>query len=62
MYGLLILAIGDALLMWRKLKGRLTAKFGGPPKGLTMYAVMRAFQIRRIRMPRPQVKRGQYPS
>lgn len=61
-YGLLILALGDALLMWRRLKGRLTAKFGGPPKGLTMYAVMRAFQIRRMRMPRPQVKRGQYPS
>lgn len=61
-YGLLILSIGDALLMWRKLKGRLTAKFGQPPKGLAMYAAMRAFQIRRTRMPRPQVKRGQWPS
>jgi hypothetical protein len=27
-----------------------------------MYAVMRAFQMRRWRMPRPQVSRGQHPS
>ncbi len=61
-YGLLILSIGDALLMWQRLKRRFAGKFGHPPKGLAMYAVMRAFQIRRTRMPRPQVKRGQWPT
>ena len=61
-YGLLILSLGDALLMWQRLKRRLDGKFGQPPKGLAMYAVMRAFRIRRTRMPRPQVKRGQWPS
>jgi hypothetical protein len=63
-YGLLLVAIGDAFLMWRRLKKRLAAKFGtgGVPKGAAMYAVMRAFQMRRSRMPRPLVKRGEYPA
>jgi hypothetical protein len=57
-------AVGDAFLMWRRLKKRLAAKFGadGVPKGGAMYAVMRAFQMRRSRMPRPLVKRGEYPA
>lgn len=61
-YGLLLLAIGDSALMWRRLRHRLVAKFGAAEvKGLTMYAVMRAFQVRRTRLPRPQVKRGEHP-
>lgn len=63
-YGLLLVAVGDAFLMWRRLKKSLAAKFGadGVPKGAVMYAVMRAFQMRRSRMPRPLVKRGEYPA
>ncbi|HEY7719330.1 MAG TPA: DUF3043 domain-containing protein [Pedococcus sp.] len=63
-YGVLLVAVVDAVLMWRKLKRRMREKFGdgGVPKGAAMYAVMRAFQMRRSRMPRPQVKRGQFPS
>ncbi len=61
-YGLLAVAVIDAVFMWRRLKRRLTEKFGQPPSGLTMYAVMRAFQMRRTRLPRPQVRRGQWPS
>lgn len=63
-YGLIAVAIVDAILMWRRIKSRLIAKFGPGhvPQGATMYAVMRAFQLRPTRMPKPQVKRGAYPS
>ena len=63
-YGVLLVAVVDAVLMWRKVKKRLVAKFGADhlPRGAAMYAVMRAFQMRRSRMPKPQVARGQYPS
>jgi hypothetical protein len=63
-YALLLVAIVDGFLMWRRLKKRLLAKFGAAQtvRGLAMYAAMRSFQLRRSRMPRPQVNRGQYPS
>ena len=63
-YGLVIVAIIDALLMWRRVKARLVTKFGAGkvPTGGAMYAVMRSFQIRPTRMPKPQVKRGDFPS
>ena len=60
-YGLIFLTMGDAFLMWRKIKGQLQAKFGTVPSGSMMYAVMRAYQIRRSRLPRPMIKRGEYP-
>ena len=63
-YLLIAVAVTDAFLLWRKLKKRLVAKFGANAqvRGLAMYAVMRTFQIRRSRMPRPQVKRGEFPA
>ncbi len=63
-YGLIIVAAVDAFLMWRRIKARLVAKFGADrlPGGAAMYSVMRAFQLRPTRMPKPQVKRGSYPT
>lgn len=62
-YAILLIAIGDTVWMWLKLKKALTAKFGeGSAKGNGFYAAMRAFQMRRTRMPKPQVARGEYPS
>jgi Flp pilus assembly protein TadB len=63
-YGILLVAVIDAVLMWRRLKKRLVEKFGEDrlPRGGAMYAVMRAFQMRRSRMPKPQVQRGQKPA
>jgi hypothetical protein len=63
-YGLLLVAAVDAALMWRRLRKRLVAKFGEGPqlRGGGWYAVMRAFQLRRSRAPKPQVARGAYPA
>jgi len=64
LYAVVLVTIADALIMWRKLKKRLANKFGDDARrrGLAMYAVMRAFQIRRARLPKPQVKHGEYPT
>ena len=61
-YGLILVAIGDALLMWRRTRRKMDDKFGGAVKGDAWYAIMRAFQMRRTRMPKPQVARGQHPA
>ncbi|ROS73033.1 DUF3043 domain-containing protein [Cellulomonas sp. PhB143] len=62
LYGMVLITIVDAVLMWRGLKRRLLAKFGDVPSGTMMYAVMRAFQIRRARLPKPNHKQhGSYP-
>ncbi|MEH0110813.1 DUF3043 domain-containing protein [Tersicoccus sp. MR15.9] len=52
----------DGLWLRRTLKQRLTAKFGALERGVYWYAFMRSLQFRRIRLPKPMVKRGQYPS
>ena len=61
-YGLILVAIGDALLMWRRTRRTMDDKFGGAEKGDAWYAIMRAFQMRRTRMPKPQVARGEHPA
>jgi Flp pilus assembly protein TadB len=64
LYVYIIASVFDAWLMWRGMKKRLVAKFGIEqlPRGAAMYAVLRAFQIRPSRMPKPQVKHGQRPA
>ncbi len=64
LYVFVIAMIVDGFIMWRGLKKRLKAKFGEEaiPKGATMYAVLRVFQLRPSRLPKPQVKHGQRPS
>jgi hypothetical protein len=61
-YGLILVAIGDALLMWRRTRATIESRFGHSEKGDAWYAIMRAFQMRRTRMPKPQVARGEHPS
>ncbi|MBW8730598.1 MAG: DUF3043 domain-containing protein [Terrabacter sp.] len=61
-YGLILVAIGDALLMWRRTRRKMDDRFGGAEKGDAWYAIMRAFQMRRTRMPKPQVARGEHPA
>lgn len=55
----------DAFVLWRQLRSRLTAKFGADQarqRGLATYAILRAYQMRRMRMPKPQTARGEYPA
>jgi hypothetical protein len=59
---LLGLVAVDAFILGRQLKSRLVAKFGEVERGAIWYGVMRGLQLRRMRLPKPQVKRGQYPS
>ena len=61
MWGFLLLVALDVWLMWRGLKKHLIDKFGEVAPGSTMYAINRAIMIRRFRLPKPQVKRGQRP-
>lgn len=64
LYVYIIASMIDAWLMWRGLRKRLAARFGEAtlPRGLAMYAVLRAFQVRPSRLPKPQVKHGQRPA
>lgn len=58
-YGLVVAGALDAFMMWRRTKAKIIAQFGQTPsRGFAMYAVMRAFQMRRSRLPRPQVERN----
>ncbi|MCU1632380.1 MAG: hypothetical protein JWM61_1032 [Micrococcaceae bacterium] len=58
---LIVAVIVDCILLRRSLKKKLTGKFGAPNQGDLWYGVTRALQLRRLRLPKPQVRRGQYP-
>ena len=51
------------MLLWRRTKKKILERFGADTetRGLAMYTVMRCFQIRRTRMPKPMVERGGTP-
>ncbi len=57
------ISVIDALLLGSTLKRKLGEKFGEDKvqPGFRWYASMRAFQFRMLRMPKPQVKRLQFP-
>lgn len=63
-YAVLLIAIVDSLIMVWRLKRRLAAKFGADalPRGTGIYAFTRSFYFRRMRQPKPQVGRGEYPA
>lgn len=62
-YLVVILAVLDTVLLWRRTKRRILERFGAdtPTRGLGMYLGMRAFQMRRTRLPKPMIDRGQAP-
>jgi hypothetical protein len=57
------LAFWGVFLLGFQVTRRLAAKFGKDKvERVRWYAAMRAIQMRILRLPKPQVKRGQYPS
>lgn len=62
-WGYLALSILDAVLLGFTMKRKLAAKFGesNVQGGFRWYAAMRAMQFRLLRMPKPQIKRFQFP-
>jgi hypothetical protein len=62
LWAFFILAIIDVLIVGFILNRKLGAKFGADRvEKVRWYAAMRALQLRPMRLPKPQVKRGQYP-
>lgn len=66
MYVFLIAVVVDTVVMWKRLKRKLTAKFGAASAGRgsrsCSYAWSRAIQIRRWRLPKPKyTEHGHYP-
>jgi hypothetical protein len=64
LWGFMIVAVGDMVLLSMRVKKKVAAKFGleRRERGLGWYAAMRSLQMRFMRLPKPQVKRGQYPA
>ncbi|MGN8050469.1 DUF3043 domain-containing protein [Curtobacterium sp. 22159] len=52
----------DCIVLWLSLRTKLTKKFGAMQRGTFFYILTRAWQLRFLRLPKPQVRRGQYPT
>jgi hypothetical protein len=58
LYATMLAVIGDSAYLARKVKREVAERFGeAEARGIGRYAVMRALQLRRARLPRPQVER-----
>jgi hypothetical protein len=62
MWLVLIAAVVDAVIIGAILKRKLEAKYGSIERGVRLYAAMRSVYFRGLRLPKPQVKRGEYPA
>lgn len=63
LWGFFIVATIDAILLGLRLRRKITEKFGeSHAEKVRWYAAMRSLQLRIMRLPKPQVKRGQFPN
>ncbi|WP_438855964.1 DUF3043 domain-containing protein [Agromyces sp. M3QZ16-3] len=63
LWGFFLISVVDVIILGFTLQRKLAAKFGATKvERFRWYAAMRALQLRPLRLPKPQVKRGQYPS
>ncbi|MFF9864294.1 DUF3043 domain-containing protein [Streptomyces sp. NPDC093595] len=60
--GVIAMIVVDSIGIWIRLKKQLNERFPNEPKrGAVAYGLMRSLQMRRLRLPKPQVKRGERP-
>ena len=59
-FGVAILIVVDTVILVIQLNSRAKKEFPDKAdrRGLTLYALMRTLQYRRLRMPKPRVQRG----
>lgn len=58
-----LFVVADTVVLGFQVTRRLAAKFGKDKvERVRWYAAMRAIQMRFLRLPKPQVKRGEYPA
>jgi hypothetical protein len=63
LWGFFLIATIDAILLGLRLRRKIAEKFGeSRAEKVRWYAAMRSLQLRIMRLPKPQVKRGQHPS
>jgi len=63
LWGFFIFAVVDCVALGFILTKKIEAKFGSDKaERIRWYAAMRALQLRPMRLPKPQVKRRQYPA
>ena len=62
LYALMAAVAIDSFLLYRRLSKLTAARFADKAKGAAYYGMMRSLQMRRWRVPNPQVQRGQFPT
>lgn len=63
LWAFFLVAASDAILLGLRLRRKVNEKFGeSRAERVRWYAAMRSLQMRIMRLPKPQVKRGQFPS
>jgi hypothetical protein len=64
LWGFFLLTVLDSIWVGNRVRKGLGAKYGvdNVENGVRWYSAMRALQMRGLRLPKPQVKRGEKPS